>query len=206
MFLVRFMSVSVWKGLIQHSWFRRERKASQDHPGHSHLQMFCSATLSVCAIEKWAATSKTSCSVWPDCEKAQPNGLWDTYRQKFAEIWCKKAGQVWIHAWNESVKISWVSVNMADNNYQSSSDKPVFSVNSLHNKKILVDLRVFYFYSIVINIVLKACQKGGLWSSQHWEFGCSHDKHFVITPHHLHYCCWIWPHCIYNVVSHSLFL
>lgn len=86
---------------------------------------------------------KNSCSVWPESTSAQTvrklnsmacGVLTARNLQKFG---VKKADQVWIHAWDGSVKIGWVSVNMTGNNYQSSNDKPVFSVNSSHNKKIL---------------------------------------------------------------------
>lgn len=63
-------------------------------PGHSHLQMFCSATLCYWEMSghiKNFLLSLARIYLGPDSEKTLLSGLWGAYSQKFAEIWCKKS-------------------------------------------------------------------------------------------------------------------
>lgn len=161
-FNIRSLWYSWWDSLLS-----QFAKAWSSVPGSEERERLLRAPLGIhisrcsaqplCAIEKWVATSKTSCSVWPESTSAQTvrklysmacGVLTARNLQKFG---VKKADQVWVHAWDGSVKTSWVSVNTTGNNYHSSSDKPGYTVNnnsSSHNKKFLVDLRFFTLTSL----------------------------------------------------------
>lgn len=152
-FLVWVSSVSVWKGLIQCSWIKRGKGFSGASWAFTSPDVLLSHSVSLCYWEmsghiKNFLLSLTWIYLGQTVRKLNSMACGVLAARNLQKFGAKKADQVWIHAWDGSRKISWVSVNRTDNNYQSSSDKPVFSVNSSHNKKFLVDLRFFTLTSL----------------------------------------------------------
>lgn len=115
-------SVSVWKGLIQCSWIKRERKTAPDYPGaFSSLDVLLTRLASLYYREmngqsEYFLINLASSYLGSACEKTL-HGPWVAYGQKCTQ-WQKKPDQVWnnIHTWARTITISWVIVNITGNN------------------------------------------------------------------------------------------